>query len=229
MDKQLQISSSLEDYLETIAELTDNGGHAHAKEIAKYLNVPSPSVTLALQSLKTRGLVNYQHHQPVTLTAEGAIQADEIRHRHAVMRSFFTEILHIPNEEANAAACKVEHVIGEPELSRLIALYKAITERDDCANLREHLAQTMPSIQPISDDDIISLDNLPKGESGIVVKVAPSLHGVQKFADLGIVPTTVVTMEGKAPFGSLLRVKVMDSSLSIRKSDAAHIWIKVIS
>ena len=227
MNEKLSISSSLEDYLETIAELTDNGGHAHAKEIAKHLKVSSPSVTLALQSLKNRGLVNYQHHQPVTLTLEGAIRADEIRHRHTVMRSFFTEILHISNEEADAAACKVEHVIGEPELGRLIALYKAITEREDCANLREYLAQTMPSIQPISDDDIVSLDTLTEGQSGIVVKVAPSLHGVQKFADLGIVPTTVITMEGKAPFGSLLRVKVMESSLSIRKSDAAHIWIKL--
>ena len=39
MDKQLQISSSLEDYLETIAELTDNGGHAHAKVRAQRIKI----------------------------------------------------------------------------------------------------------------------------------------------------------------------------------------------
>ena len=40
-----QLTESLEDYLEAIAELIEIEGHAHAKEIAAKLNVKMPSVT----------------------------------------------------------------------------------------------------------------------------------------------------------------------------------------
>ena len=49
---------------------------------------------------------------------------------------------------------------------------------------------------------------------------------MKKFADLGLVPGTLVQMEGQAPFGNLLRVRVLGSSLSLRSDDAMYIWVK---
>ena len=49
----LQLTESLEDYLEAIAELIEVEGHAHAKEIAAKLNVKMPSVTGALRPGRT--------------------------------------------------------------------------------------------------------------------------------------------------------------------------------
>ena len=66
------ISSSLEDYLEAIADLIDANGHAHSKELAERLQVKMPSVTNALQALAARDLIEYRSHQPVVLTAAGA-------------------------------------------------------------------------------------------------------------------------------------------------------------
>ena len=51
-----QLTASLEDYLEAIAELTAVDGHAHAKEIAVRLNVKMPSVTGALRQLDQMGI-----------------------------------------------------------------------------------------------------------------------------------------------------------------------------
>ena len=59
------ISSSLEDYLEAIADLIDANGHAHSKELADRLQVKMPSVTNALQALAARDLIEYRSHQPV--------------------------------------------------------------------------------------------------------------------------------------------------------------------
>ena len=39
----MKISSSLEDYLEAIADLIDANGHAHSKELADRLMVKMPS------------------------------------------------------------------------------------------------------------------------------------------------------------------------------------------
>lgn len=226
--KNTTISSSLEDYLEAIAEIIEEQGHAHTKEIADHLKVKMPSVTNALQVLSARGLIHYQSHSPVFLTPAGAETAAVIRHRHNALRNFFCDILKLPANESNDAACKVEHIIGEKVMSRIVLLSEAIAVREDCAELRAYLNQTLPQLnsETSEQEQLISLDQLPVGARGVVVKVAENLRGIKKFADLGLVSGTLLEMEGTAPLGDLMRIKVMGSSLSLRKSDATHIWLR---
>ena len=226
--KNTTISSSLEDYLEAIAEIIEEQGHAHTKEIADHLKVKMPSVTNALQALSARGLIHYQSHSPVFLTPAGAETAAVIRHRHNALRNFFCDILKLPANESNDAACKVEHIIGEKVMSRIVLLSEAIAVREDCAELRAYLNQTLPQLnsETSEQEQLISLDQLPVGARGVVVKVAENLRGIKKFADLGLVSGTLLEMEGPAPLGDLMRIKVMGSSLSLRKSDATHIWLR---
>lgn len=49
------ISSSLEDYLEAIAEIIERNGHAHTKDIADRLGVKMPSVTNARRRFRRAG------------------------------------------------------------------------------------------------------------------------------------------------------------------------------
>ncbi len=225
--KNDKISSSLEDYLEAISEIIAIKGHAHTKDIADRMQVKMPSVTNALQALSARGMIRYQSHAPVVLTAQGAETAAVIMHRHDALRRFLRGILKLDPEEANDTACKVEHVIDEKVLSRIVALSEAVAEREDCAGLRDYLADAMPKIQAdVENDKLIQLNQLKVGESAVVIKVSENLRGIKKFADLGLVNGTLVTMEGFAPLGDLLRLRVMGSSLSIRTLDAAHIRVK---
>lgn len=216
--------------MEAIAEIISASGHAHTKDIAERLKVKMPSVTNALQALSARGLIRYQSHSPVVLTALGAEIAAVILRRHNALKSFFTEILKLNSDEAEDAACKIEHVIGEKVMSRIVTLREAIAERGDCVALREYLDGTMPQIcadSKIAREDLIPLSELAIGHTAVVIKVGENLRGVRKFADLGLVNGTVVTMEGFAPLGNLMRVRVMGSSLSIRSNDAAHIKVKI--
>ena len=103
-----KISSSLEDYLEEIAEIIEDNGHAHTYDIADKLHVKMQSVTSALQTLSAKGLIRYQSHAPVVLTAAGSERAAVIRLRHAAFNNFFREILKLSPEEANDTASKVE-------------------------------------------------------------------------------------------------------------------------
>lgn len=72
----------------------------------------------------------------------------------------------------------------------------------------------------------LTLAELPIGAAGTVSKVSAQLRGKKKFADVGFVPGAELVMEGHAPFGGLLRVKVMESSLSLHRDDAANILLK---
>jgi len=71
-----------------------------------------------------------------------------------------------------------------------------------------------------------TLAELPVGRSATIVGVKPGLRGKKKFADVGLVPGATLQMEAHAPFGGLLRIRVMDSSLSIHRDDAANIVIR---
>ncbi len=221
------ISASLENYLETIAEIIEAKGHAHTKDIADRLKVKMPSVTSALQSLAGRGLINYESHAPVVLTASGAETAAVIRNRHTALRNFFQGVLKLDAADADAVACRVEHLVDERVISRLVALACAIGEREDAAGLREYLDNTMPTICTEAAGRMLPLDELRDGEQAVVLRVGETLRGVKRFADLGIVPGALLEMEGRAPLGGLLRIKLMGSSLSIRRRDAAHIRVRL--
>ncbi len=223
------ISSSLEDYLEAIAGLIETNGHAHSKELAERLKVKMPSVTNALQGLAARDLIVYQPHQPVVLTPAGAEAANVIRRRHAGLRKFFEETLALPHADADATACKVEHVIDETVLARLSILAEAVATHPGGDQLRAHLQEAFQrSARAQPEEELLPLNQLPEGASGTIAHISVSLKGLKKFADLGLVPGSTLTMEGRAPFGDLLRVRVLGSVLSLRGSDAAYILLKKV-
>ena len=163
------ISSSLEDYLEAIADLIDANGHAHSKELAERLQVKMPSVTNALQALAARDLIEYRSHQPVVLTAAGAQAAAVIRKRHQCLCRFFEEVLELSYEEADATACKVEHDINENVLRKLIVLTDMLTADEDAAAVRSKLHDIfseMPEEHPVQ--ELIALNDLQDEQSGVI-------------------------------------------------------------
>lgn len=138
---EIKITSSLEDYLEAIAELIELSGHAHTKEIAQKLNVKMPSVTNALQTLSNLGLIHYRSHYPVELTESGAIAAAEILRRHNALKTFFTDIIMLEKKDADETACRMEHVTGSDIVERLITLSDYIKNDPSCAGLRAFLSE----------------------------------------------------------------------------------------
>lgn len=71
-----------------------------------------------------------------------------------------------------------------------------------------------------------TLADLPVGTKATIVKVIPKSRGSKKFADVGIVPGSELLIEAHAPFGGLIRVKVMETSMALHKDEAANIVLK---
>ena len=75
-------------------------------------------------------------------------------------------------------------------------------------------------------DEKVSLAELPVGTKATIVGISPQSRGRKKFADVGIVPGTELLIEAHAPFGGLIRVKVMETSMALHKDDAACIMLE---
>lgn len=117
----MQLSASLENYLETILNLYEEKQQIKAVDIARNLEVSKASVTEALRALAGKGLINYAPYEDVTLTSEGIARAKKVTLRHRVLYEFLSDILGINESEAVDNACKIEHVISENVLNRLIS------------------------------------------------------------------------------------------------------------
>ena len=72
----------------------------------------------------------------------------------------------------------------------------------------------------------MTLAELPIGSTAVIDRILPDLRERKKFADVGLVSGASLLMEGHAPFGGLLRVKILDTSVAIHKDDAAKIILK---
>lgn len=117
----VKITASLEDYLEAIYEIIEQKQGVKAVEVAKRLNVKRSSVTEALKNLSEKNLVNYGRYDVISLTPSGVKVAKKVIEKHKTLFDFFTKILGLSPEDASINACKVEHVISEDVLQRLIA------------------------------------------------------------------------------------------------------------
>ena len=121
------LSSSLEDYLEAIFNLSKESNIARSKDIAKSLGVSRASVTGALRVLKEKGLANYKPYDYVTLTETGRSTAAEIAKKHKILESFFIDVLGIEPNIAQQAACKAEHALGPGIIAKLLCFIEFVS------------------------------------------------------------------------------------------------------
>lgn len=124
MAESIKVSASLEDYLEAIYHTVQAKGAARAKDIVLRMGVHNSSVTQALRALSEKELVNYAPYDTVTLTEQGKTIALDVVHRHEVLREFLGKVLGLPDDEADAGACRMEHAISGPILDRLVQFVK---------------------------------------------------------------------------------------------------------
>jgi DtxR family Mn-dependent transcriptional regulator len=117
------MTQSLEDYLETVSFLADDG-EVRVTDIASRLGVSKPSVLTALKILEEQGLLEHERYRTVSLTRKGAIQASDIRDRHIFLTSFLRDTVGVSMNTAEEDACKMEHILSEETLSKLKTLAK---------------------------------------------------------------------------------------------------------
>ena len=120
MSSTPDLTASQEDYLEAIYHISAKKMAARAKDIAERLGVRGSSVTGALRSLGSLGLINYAPYDLITLTEEGKVVAAEIVRRHSALERFLVNVLGIDEKEADEAACKMEHAVPKPIIDRLV-------------------------------------------------------------------------------------------------------------
>lgn len=119
MAKNIELSESLEDYLEAILLLQEANKVARAKEIADKMGVSLASVTASLKKLRQKELVNYAPYQYITLTGKGQRLAKVVLQKHNIIKDFLTRILCLEASNADLTACRMEHAMDKEAIKKL--------------------------------------------------------------------------------------------------------------
>ena len=104
-------NQSSEDYLECILLLSRESEFVHRVDVARRIGVSQPAVQKAVKILEAGGFVECDGMH-IYLTKKGEEYASEIFDRHCTITSFL-EKLGVNSADAEADACKMEHIISE--------------------------------------------------------------------------------------------------------------------
>lgn len=114
-----KLTASLEDYLEVICNYSKNFQNIRAIDISRELNISRASVTEALKKLASKGLINYERYDTISLTELGNEVATRVVSKHTILQTFFEKILGLDPDEASENACKIEHVITDNAFNKI--------------------------------------------------------------------------------------------------------------
>lgn len=240
-----QLTSSLEDYLETIYDLQKAQRVARVKEIADHLRVKMPSVTAALRTLQERGLVRHERYGYVELTDRGAKIGRQVRQRHSALLTFLHDVLEVNQTRAEAEACQLEHALNSETLDRLVCLTHFLEEHqatddhwqehlherwaaDSCVAAAPRAGQEECVTQQLSPAAALPgapLSSFCPGFKGNIRRIVG--HGAirKRLVEMGITPNADIEIRRVAPLGDPIEVVVRGYHLSLRKSEAATIYV----
>ncbi|ERP31784.1 metal-dependent transcriptional regulator [Chitinivibrio alkaliphilus] len=232
------LSSSLEDYLETILELVEENSVARVKDISDRLGVKRSSVTVALRNLSERGLVHYAPYSVITLTSKGDGIAKCISCKHTYLRLFFKELLGLDDAMAEKIACRLEHGFDSSAFIRFRAFIDIVKERFDLTDLHAEIDTAAEgSLEdclcgggaPFGEErpHLCALADCQEGDRGVVRSLYLQEGELNMLADMGIVAERQVRVITNDRAAGNITVAGVDTKCTLDYETARHILLAI--
>jgi DtxR family transcriptional regulator, Mn-dependent transcriptional regulator len=174
-----------------------------------------------LGTLSADGFIAIDEGKGVRLLPKGLQLAEQIIRRHRLAERLICDILGVPVEDSEAAACEFEHLIAEGITNSICTLLghprycphnKPIPEGDCCKQARDEL-------KPV----VVSCDQLKIGESARIAYFSTREHSrLLKLSALGIAPGISLKLIQKWP---AYVVQCEETEIALEKEVAQNIYV----
>ncbi|MBW3593962.1 MAG: metal-dependent transcriptional regulator, partial [Actinobacteria bacterium] len=179
----------VEDYLEEIKRLEEDGERITATVLARILEVSLPSASEMLKRLAGEGYLTREKGGAILLTPEGRRLAHTMLRRHRLVECLLVEKLGMEWHEVHSEAHKIEHAISARVEE---AMAKALDYPDYCPHGHP--------ICPVDLRPLRRLSDLEAGEAGLVAQISELTEDVLPYLDqIGIRPGAEVRVKDIAP------------------------------
>ena len=115
-------NESRDDYLEAILIIRQKKGFCRSTDIASWLGISRPSVSVELGKLAEQGLIRMDEDKMLHLTDEGFALADSTYAKHIYLKRFLMSV-GVDEAVAEKEACSMEHALSSDSFEKIFARY----------------------------------------------------------------------------------------------------------
>src|SRR4051812_29342618 len=210
----------LEEYLEAIHELQEEGVDVIQARLAERVGHTAPTVSEMVRRLRSEGWVEVRG-RAIVFTDAGRDRAASVVRKHRLAERLLTDVIGLPWHKAHVEAGRWEHVISDEVESLLTTLLDNPT--------------TCPHGNPIpgtlrGTERLVQLTTSEPGEhvrlARITEQVEIDLDSLTYLSTHGFVPGSCATVRSKAPDGTLvLELDLGEGSIALGPGLAANLYV----
>jgi DtxR family transcriptional regulator, Mn-dependent transcriptional regulator len=205
----------VEDYLEEIKRLEEDGERITATVLARILDVSLPSASEMLKRLASEGYLSREKGGTILLTPEGRRLAHTMVRRHRLVECLLVQMLGMPWHEVHGEAHKIEHAVSDRVEE---AMAKALDYPDYCPHGHP--------ICPIDLRELRRLSELEAGEGGVVAQISELKDDVLPYLDqIGIRPGAEITVKDIAPMEGPMTIETEQGPTSLGRELATIVRV----
>src|SRR5947208_4759074 len=232
MKTEESLSATVEEYLETVYNMSAEDEVVIGARLAEKFHVSAPTVTEMLKRLVRDGYVEMDAKRQVTLTKVGNEAAEAVLRRHRLTERFLVDMLGMQWHQVHEEACRLEHFISGAVEARVIT---TLNHPTTCPH-----GNPIPGLVPnarsyLKDRGAIRLSTIALGEVVTILCISEVVEDEEALIlylhEKGLTPETELTVltqgggSGSEQDESFI-VEVAGRQVYINKAAAAKIWVK---
>ena len=229
-----------QDYLKAIYNLTKNSDLVSTTEISQKLEVAPASVTEMLKKLSEDDYIKYEPYKGSALTEKGLQEAKKVTRKHRLLETFLSDVLHIGKDKVHKEACQLEHALSDEAEESLCRLLKhpdicsddgktipacdlPFSSCEECIQLHSQGLEEVGKRK----ENLVALSEVKAGQSGKIAFIRGGHQLLQRLLDMGLTPSTKITLLKTAPFEGPIEISVRGSKLAIGRGIASKVFVEL--
>jgi DtxR family transcriptional regulator, Mn-dependent transcriptional regulator len=235
----MKTSASIQEYLEALYNLTQDGKTVGTSEISKRLNVAPPSVTEMLRKLAEQGYINYLPYQGVTLTTKGFTLAEKMARKHRILERFLHDVLKIGNDKVHHEACEMEHALSDSAERAMCQKMNSPARCPDdekvippcnfdfssCSECQKWEGSSLEDVGSRK-LNMTALSSLKENQDARIAFIRGDKKALGRLMDMGLTPGTKIKVRRIAPLKGPMEIIVRGSRLALGDDIACNVFVE---
>ncbi|HLF27109.1 MAG TPA: metal-dependent transcriptional regulator [Anaerolineae bacterium] len=222
--QKVKITETIENYLESIYNMQDEGKQVIAARLAERLGVKPPTVSQTLQRMARDGLIKIDGSE-ITFTKLGLEVAEAAIRRHRLVERFMTDFLGIGWAVAHTEAEKLQHAMSDLIEQKMAA---ALGNPTACPH-----GNPIPGVQPTRlPPDALTLDKTETGHRVKILRITEEGERDPRLLDYlqktNLIPNTIATVEEVAPWSGVITLSLDEAKVPLGLKAARTIWVQPV-
>ena len=230
MKTEEPLSATVEEYLETIYNMSAEYVVVIGARLAEKFRVSAPTVTEMLKRLVRDGYIEMDAKRVVTLTEAGYQAAEAVLRRHRLTERFLADMLGLQWHEVHEEAHRLEHFISGAVEARVIT---SLNHPTTCPH-----GNPIPGLVPsartyLKDQSALRLSTIGADEQATILCISEVVEDEEALIlhlhEKGLTPDTRLTVLSNDPSQDQqeehFRLRVDGREVRISEAVAAKIWV----